>query len=195
MLKSIVTLVALVSIGGSALALSGKAGTFLRQVIGTQSPAEQRWVEYRSPEGGYRVEMPGAPTLAAAPIESKDGRKVTNYYAGLRKGALEFIATHTNFPSGHLHPNRELVLDAMHSGMATGRMLVNERRLAVSGLPGRQGVVVLATGEYCILRVTVAGDSTYQVMACGGASADMDQEPDVKRFLDSFQLLPQVGSP
>lgn len=149
----------------------------------------QRWIEHRSAGGSYRVEMPEEPETTSDLVELTDGSSGTMTMASAYEGQLMFASTHTVFPAGYLAPDGQGELEQVRDGMAKSGVLVRERRLAVSGLPGLE-YVLFSHGAYSVERTIVVGDCVYQVGVFNSSDADIDQDPDVRRFLDSFRLVP-----
>lgn len=168
-------------------------GSLLAQLLGEQAAARP-WIEYRSPDGGYRVEMPASPNSESKPIALPDGRSAPMTLVDSSKGSLAFLSSHIVYPSGYLHPDRQRVLESVRNGSARGKPLVRERRLLVSGLPGLE-YVVISEGVYNVVRSTLVGDRLYQVVVSGGRDADFDKAPDVQRFLNSFKLASGFSLP
>ena len=182
----LIAVLSLTPIAASAQAPAVPGGSLLAQLLGERAAA-QRWIEHRSAEGGYRIEMPGALKASSEPRELVDGRSTTIATVEAIKGAMKFQASHAAFPAGYLPADRWRVLERMRDGTIEDGTLVRQRRLSMSGLPGLE-YVMLDEGRYAVLRGTVVGDVVYHIGVFGGRNADVDKDPDVRRFLDSFTL-------
>lgn len=189
----LIAVLSLTPIAAVAQAPATPGGSLLAQLLGEQAAVRQ-WIEYRSAEGGYRVEMPSAPNVKPNPIGLPDGRLAPMTLVDSSKGPLAFLSSHIVYPEGYLHPDRQRVLESVRNGSAKGKTLVRERRLLVSGLPGLE-YVVISEGVYNVVRSTLVGDRLYQLVVSGGSDADFDKEPDVQRFLNSFKLASGFSLP
>ena len=186
-------LIAMLSLTPICAFAQAPGGSLLAQLLGEQAAVRQ-WIEYRSAEGGYRVEMPSPPDVKPTPLQLADGRSAAMTLVDSSKGALAFLSSHIVYPAGYLHADRQRVLESVRKGSAKGKTLVRERRLQVSGLPGLE-YVVISEGVYNVVRSTLVGDRLYQVVVSGGQEAGFDQAPDVQRFLNSFKLASSFSLP
>lgn len=187
--KSIVIAVlSLASVDAFAQGQPAPAKPFWLEPTSGREVAVQRWVHYQSDEGGYRIEMPTMPAVRRDPVELSDGRRTSALFANSRKGDVEFVVRVTDYPAGYLDSNPEHVLDEMRDLQSANKTLVRETRLVSStGQPGRE-YVIADNGTYFAVRTLLIGNRLYLLVTAGGRNANMDKDPDVRRFLDSFQF-------
>ena len=171
-------------------------GTLMRQLLDEKSApaAQQPWLEYRSAEGGYRVELPAPPTSQTQHIPLADGSNARAMMSESLKGPLAFLASHIAYPAGYLHEDRQRVLESVRNSQLKTRTLVREQRVAVSGVAGLE-YVMAAQGSFTVIRSTLVGDRLYQLVVSGGRDANVDKDPDVRRFFASFKLASNLGLP
>lgn len=148
----------------------------------------QNWKEHRPEGAGYVVEMPGQPKVSWQEEPARIGA-IKTYRAGLQVGRIAFVTMFTRYPEKYvLHRMAaDSILDAGRDGaVANGKgKLRAERRLTVSGFPGREIVIDTPNGLVTTARFFLSGNTVIQAIASGPAGAETNV--DVRRFLDSLR--------
>lgn len=163
-----------------------------------------KWQKHESKDGGFRVEMPNKlqPDVAkAAKINLKDAKGKGVQSEGtvlLKRGAAQFIVFYTDGPSEKERANKkpaesdeqvaektvQQLLDAMQDNDQKGLPPIR-KPTSSAGFDGQQVDFQARSGFYTA-RVIVADTRVYVVLAGGGVT--MPNDPDVRRFLDSFEI-------
>ena len=167
----------------------GSAGLFLW--VG-----RPQWRQYDSPGGGFSVELPAAP--------NKDMKR----HAGVRDAELmqaegtilfarleDYVVVYSEIDPAMLatKSDDEILQDAVDGMLAdkAGTKLLHDKRVDVSGLPGREiGVSIPGDGEV-LSRLVIAGTRLYVVAAGGRFSHYTD--PRLRRYVDSFRIAGPVN--
>jgi hypothetical protein len=100
----------------------------------TEDAIAQQWTEYRPDQGGYRIEMPGAPQISNTNQPTQAGLfKVTSAVVELSDRESIFFISLTDYPPNVVNSNPSSVLDHARDGafalIATGQT----RTLAAQG--------------------------------------------------------------
>lgn len=150
----------------------------------------QGWGEVRPPGGGYRVEMPTAAKFDTDDITLPDGRKAVIYQAISEYRDAAFLATYVDYPPDMIaRGTPESHLNNAVNGTASGATLAGQRNIVIGGNKGRDYVVFRPDGLSMSVRNALVGNRLYQIIVVG--KRGMEQNPDTKRFLESFGLIAQ----
>lgn len=152
----------------------------------TPAAAEVQWQEFRSPEGGFSVLLPGEPKLAVNPPDA-NGHAEHRY--SIEQGDSAFIVAYDDYAPGHVNPaSASAVLPKAQDALlkAMGGTLRSEGPVTLDGLPGRQ--VTFATADHNIgrVRIYIGQNRLYQLWYLGPAG--QESRPAVDRFFDSFKI-------
>ena len=151
------------------------------------APTAAEWKEFKSPEGGFFITMPGEPERSKQTVKTAAGdMDMYIYMLESRSGAYGVI--YSEFPSLYLQqPNAaERLLDGGHDG-AVAQMkgkLLDEKSITIGRHPGRELHIECAQGTI-VMRIFLINTRLYQVMAVlpkGQAISD-----DTMKFLESFR--------
>jgi hypothetical protein len=147
----------------------------------------QSWATF-SPEGGrLRVEMPGAPTVNAIPLNSP-GQTLTMTEARLQQPGAAYLVSWIDYPDRiALAASSDVMLDKVRDGMAAGNTLRGEKKFTLGRAAGREFTVAEANGAVSAVRLYWARNRLYQVAVTGRPS--VETQPDTRRFFDSFAIL------
>jgi hypothetical protein len=136
------------------------------------------WQELRRDDLGFRIEMPGTPTL-----HEEKGTPAENLIRSI-SGKVEYqqIAFGVSY-TAFMRVAAEEWFKRFSAGLsALGR--VTETPLAMSGFPAREFTTEGGIID-SVFQSIVVENATITVSAAGGIASD----PMVRRFLDSFMLL------
>jgi hypothetical protein len=158
------------------------------------------WKEFISPDGTFRILMPGIPKDVSQPVETKAG-SVTMTLHTLSTKTAEYSAGYTTFAQNiESLQSSKLTLDGLRDQLTArekGKIL-DEQDVSAEEHPGRALVMEVADGifrdRYYLVghRIYVASVFMLKVKA---ASADdtqgisKSQEEVATRFLNSFRLV------
>jgi hypothetical protein len=153
-----------------------------------QETAPLAWRDFVAP--GFKADMPGKPKYTQQVQQvGADRLQVQTYEVSLRSPARSFGITYSDYPA---HVIRATPAEARLNGARDGAVkavrgrLRSEKRLTLNGFPGRELEIEVGGKGAAVTRL-YAVDSRMFILTVGGPDVKPD-DPDVKRFLDSFQL-------
>lgn len=158
-------------------------------LFGSMGASAQTWSEYRPTGGGFRVEMPGTPTVAAQDIKIDGGRVATQIQASVVVSKTDYSVTYMDYPPdiGHRVPPEKL-LESVRDNIARHGGLRRDAALTVDGVPAREFVVVDKDNIAIVMRAVWFGNRLFQITVLGFGSG-VGAMPATRRFLDSFALV------
>jgi len=143
------------------------------------------WKEFSSPDGGYRLLMPGTPK---GETRAQGGVTVNAQTVELKDGA--FLVSYTDLPAGTPFNS-----DAAIQGMATtyqGKVL-SQADYAIGGKPGKGFELEINQPKgFAVGRMAVVDNRLYQLLVIGANRRATDSE--VQKFFDSFELTRAVAA-
>lgn len=153
----------------------------------------QSWQEYRSFEGGYSVDFPGAPEEMTYPVATPAGTFTTTC-AQSETMSTCYIVGYTNFPRWVVdNQGADSAVEGAMQG-AVGNLegeLLSSKTIEIEGHPGREFEFrAPKEGVYGVGRIYLVDSTLYQVLAMQRDGFPGAFEPD--RFLTSFRLRPQL---
>jgi hypothetical protein len=152
------------------------------------APAAQ-WKEFRSPEGGFVVLLPGEPTLDRKATPTDFGQIDMHMYTVTTANMYCSVAFY-DVPAG-LNKPVDTLLDDTCNGFVKGANLTEKaerRAIALGSHPGREIIGESPDGAFLLMaRYYLVGKRIYLVMV-GTAIAEASS-PEVGRYLDSFRLV------
>jgi hypothetical protein len=145
-------------------------------------PALAQWVEFR-PEGvGYSIEMPGEWTLTVEDIKTPGGA-LKAHKASVNGDQKVYMTIYIRYPEQSGPVN----LDGARAVASVKGKLRKEERLTVNDVPARQIIVDAPNGIVMVGRYLMVGNTLVQALVAG--LADVENEPDTKRFLGSLRIV------
>jgi hypothetical protein len=179
----------LLVLGAVGLLLLLGCGGVIGAVVWAGTP---RWEEYRSPNGGYTVELPAKARADMAKIAANHGPVPPGvvYEGTLLLGRLEeYSIVYTDLaPDLRFGNTDEMILDQALKNLREGPVpatIISTKDVTVSGYKARE--VKLRLKEQNLLsRIVVTPTRLYTAIA-GGPFTGAD-EPRVRRFVESFKL-------
>lgn len=156
----------------------------------TVGAAAQNWSEYRSVDGGYRIEMPGTPETETVQVPIQ-GKKVPRMQATVERPEVAYVVGYIDYPAEAMAGRSlEKALEAARDAVAKGHKLLSDRALIVSGQPAREFVIEHAKGVVLVMRAMFVGVRSYQMVVVTAQPGGTADRADTRRFLDSFRLDP-----
>jgi hypothetical protein len=156
-------------------------------ILGSATPsiAQEKWVEYRSTVGGYRVEFPGPPKVVPMDVQTGDGPKHLEL-PQMKFGDQSFIAAYADL-SGDPDPQEFLERSRSGSVANSKGTLRSSQRLMVGGAPARRFIYEKPDKSVVVHLTVVSGRRVFQLECIG--PADQVDSAVVKHFIDSFALV------
>ncbi|HEX9814668.1 MAG TPA: hypothetical protein VGB31_06945 [Myxococcota bacterium] len=146
------------------------------------------WLEIRSNEGGFSIEMPAIPAETTRQVETAAG-PIALRSRELDHEDFKYIVSYSDYPGEFLAANGpEAILDAAKDGAAVAGELLEERAISLGENSGRFLVLLDTSGERVLqIRLLLVGRRLYQF---GVVTPRQDRSAnEVARFLDGFALL------
>ena len=154
----------------------------------TGASRAQTWSEYRSEEGTLRIEMPGLPKLNTVAIAIGNNETAPMVEAQMATRLAAYQVSYISYPRRiGQSAATDVLLDNFRNKMAAGSTYRSEKQLTLGPFSGREFVVVEANGRHTAVRLYWVRGRLYQLMVTGGAG--IENNPDARRFLESFALL------
>jgi hypothetical protein len=157
--------------------------------VGAAQPALAQWAEFR-PEGvGYSVEMPGEWTLKTEEIKTAAGT-LKAHMASVNLDQRAFMTMYITYPAASISGRPvDAILDGARDGAVANvkGKLRKEERLTISNVPARQVIIDAPNDVVVIGRYLMMGNTLVQALVAG--LANIENEPDTKRFLASLKLV------
>jgi len=149
---------------------------------------EAHWQEYKSVQGGFRVEMPMKPMEDAKTLPSAPDHKMYVVSANFGPGGMlavasDLAADRAASPDQVLDVARDTALKSMNA------TVVSEKKETLGQFSARRLDYTMAGGFGGTMRLVVAGNRLYQVNVIGPAG--FGESAEARRFVDSFALTSQ----
>jgi hypothetical protein len=159
-------------------------------VLATRAAAlpDPQWVPFRSPEGRFSIEMPGAPKSQ----ERLQGDIVVKIVQVTEGMAGAFSLSYNDLPAvGAAAPTLAQVLDQI-GGM--GKEVGPRKPITVQGYPGVETEFQIQ-GARVWYKVVLVGKRLYQMNVLGQGPTQSSYPPRMRRFFDSFQIIRAGSAP
>jgi hypothetical protein len=155
-------------------------------VIATARAQGVAWEIYR-PEGlGFEVEMPGKPKIATEKFE-RDDPVVKSIAAEVDVDQVAYGASYAEYRDPAFL-EQEVAAQQMLARALEARMRVTP--FTLDGIEGRH-IVMESTGLNGIVRIVVTNNRRIMLNVMG--NPEIHTSATVRRFFDSFKLLPEAG--
>jgi len=148
----------------------------------------QGWSDYRSEEGNFHIEMPGAPKLNTAEIPIGNKETAPMKEAVVRVPGAAYQVSYIAYPpriSGAA--SADVMLDTFRNSMSSGNSYRNETKLMLGRFSGREFTVVQSPTLNIAVRIYWIRGKLYQLMVSGAPG--IEAKPDTRKFFDSFGLI------
>ena len=176
----------------SSLLLSGYPAI---QSVRAEQPVlvqQQQWEQISSPEGGFRVLMPVAPTQNR---QTTDGNKVSLdanlFTASLEEGKIKYSVSYTNFPEDIAQLPPEFILDSLSSRFTSDRKLklIHQQDIRLEQYSGKEFKFEAPGGKIVNYRTYLVKQRLYQLTTEIPKDRESSLSADVEKFMTSFQLV------
>jgi acetyl esterase/lipase len=155
------------------------------------------WRRVTSEQGDFTVLFPGTPTTVVIQAASGCGPTPAPAHVLERSNGAALSVTVIDSPRAISSASAARFLDdfAQVSAKQFGGVVQSNQSLQRGGVTGRDVRIALPSepGSVTRLRVVIAQDRYYQMMASPGTTPDPRDEEDASRFFDSFALAPATG--
>lgn len=166
-----------------------------------EAEAASTWQAFTSEENSFSVLLPAEPTHQAQPVPNADGTVNEMDMFVVIEGNVGYtinVSSLADFPPERLALGADVLLsDGRDAALASmSGTLRSAEDITLDGFPGQHiefefSTTQLPNGEG-VMRLYMTDANVYQLMAIG-SQGQLPAE-DVKRFLDSFQLLEQPAA-
>jgi hypothetical protein len=148
--------------------------------------ADDDWITFESPEGGFRVELPSEPESNVQSVPSQAGPLEAAVFTVEVDADTGYIVAYTDYPEEVLEVEPGTVLDGAVQGAATNvsGTVESSTKLTVEGFPAVDYVIAVDGGRV-EARAILAGSRIYLLQR---AASQPDQD-EFRRLVDSFELL------
>ena len=161
------------------------AGAALSPVVLVPQSARAQganWQIYRREDLGFEVEMPGRPEIRKDRIDGQVSIEVSvdvdQMRFGIGYGEYEEAITVEEFAAAQRLTARAL-----------GSTAVREAAITMNGLPGFE-IIMESNLLSMAMRVVLIPERKRSISAAATGAGNISANPSVRRFLDSFKLLP-----
>jgi hypothetical protein len=165
----------------ACLAVLAGSATALLEWSTVQAQADV-WREFRRNDAGFRIEMPGAPT-----VEDDKGLPTDHWIRRINANVeYEEIGFGLIYAEYKQQRSEEEWFREFASALAPVFKIVAETPLTMNGYQGRE--IIAASAELkldAVYRMFALNDSEFVTLSAMGPVAN----PNVRRFLDSFMLF------
>jgi hypothetical protein len=166
------------------------AAVTLSPAVVTRAQAQgDMWQMYRREDLGFEIEMPGKPKIEVEENQGKDDPRLRAIDAQVNFEDTLFGAHYEEYKEPTTSIEQEVAAQRAAAEMM-GSKIVSETTFTMNGFPGVEIVfdeMILGT-DFTITRIVVAQNRRFFVSAIGPRSGK--DSPSVRRFFDSFKLLP-----
>jgi hypothetical protein len=152
------------------------------------------WEKFSSSEGRFIFLAPTKPVAASREVDSKVGKLMLYTFSSSSQVAY-FMTSYGDYPNAASDSvQAERILDGVRDGVIGGSKttLIAEKQRWIRGYPGREftgSAKIDGADVIYSWRIFLVGRRLYQIAAA--TLAANAGHPDVAKFLDSFDLIPQ----
>jgi hypothetical protein len=147
------------------------------------------WKEFRSPDGGFVVLMPGEPTLDRKAMPTDFGPIDMHMYTVTTENLYCSVAFY-DVPKGLNKPVDALLEDTCN-GFVKGANLsekAERRAITLGAYPGREIIGESPDGSFLLMARYYLVDKRIYLVMVGTAIAEASS-PEIGQYLDSFKLV------
>lgn len=147
----------------------------------------QDWIDYQPAGAGYRIALPGSPTVTTQELPTRLG-VVKNITASVEIGSRAFTIMHVDYPTAHVEGvPAARILDGARDGQAQTGKLRSERAVTIGRHAARQLLIDAAGENVMVSRIVLVGPRLIQAIYFGPRGSEDDT--DTKRFIDSLAIV------
>jgi hypothetical protein len=163
----------------------------------TETPVKSIWSVFYSPQGDFRILMPGTPTETKKKVKTKTGEVEVNLFSVERKEeGTKYTVAYIDYPPEYIEllERKNLIEKAIDTGKNTALKtakgtIINEEKINLAGYPGKE-VNYTKPGDKIIKhRIFLVGQRLYQVSAEATKEKHKFLTKSISGFCDSFTLL------
>lgn len=180
------------------LSLAGLAASLI--VLGSQTcgiaiagaaPQDRHppgWRELESKPGRFKALLPSEPKTSRQNIKTDIGNVIAVRFTASDAANVTYDILFNDYPKdGVIKANPQKLLDSARDGLLyqTKGKLLEEKRIMLGKLPGRDQQIAGGDGTHYRVRLIWAENRLYQIMAVSPGQP----RPDAQVFFDGFQLL------
>ena len=151
--------------------------------------AQDEWKEFTSPEGRFRILLPGKPELQKQAVNTPLGPQ--DLYLHRAVGSPHsYVVIYTDNPEAALKDTgRDRFLDDVRDGFMKSirGKLVAEKKAMLDSNPGKEILIEVPGGVNVASRLCLVKNRMYQLVVIG--PKEKAAAPEVTRFFDSFKLV------
>ena len=148
------------------------------------------WAEFSSPEGGFKLLMPGDPVKQTLTLESPAGKIVHNVFTAA-KGGVFCLVDYADLPKAAADTaDAKTFFDQVRDELLKvfqGK-LGGETAITLDGHPGRE-IKIIISGQEAKARLYAVNQRFYQLVIMKAARADKASKDIDNLFFDSFKLV------
>ena len=148
------------------------------------------WKELRSTEGGFSVLVPGTPTPNQVSVNTASGVKEAYIFSSKDENLNEYLVACSYTEKNSREVSTDKLFDQVRDGILLAQQgkLLSEAAVALGRYNGRAIAVERPGGVITMARFYLVDNRFYQLSV---EAKTNESEPEaIKRFLDSFRLLP-----
>ena len=142
--------------------------------------AQAAWQEFRRDDLGFRIEMPGRPT-----VEENKGLPRENWIRSLDAQVEYEKLSYGIVYTAYKTVSADEMLKQFRTALSVMGAPITESVLTVNGFPAREFIVEPGIIDGAYYRIVFVENAVITVQVVGGRHTD----PSVRRFVDSFRLL------
>lgn len=159
--------------------------------------AQSIWKPFSSPEGGFRVLMPGTPIPGKDNVNTQSGSIPINFFVAVRPEEAFYVVAYADFPRTVSLNSREVqeLLPKIDPTAAQreGVRVVNQRNIRLGNYPGRELKLQDREGFTLRWRAYLVNKRLYQIGVVTNKEASLTKSID--GFFNSFQLVNNGRNP
>ncbi len=145
------------------------------------------WIDYQPAGVGYRIALPGSPTVTTQEVPTRLG-VLKNITASVEIGNRAFVIMHIDYPTAHVESvPAARILDGVRDGQAQSGKLRSERAVTIGRHAARQLIIDAAGESVTVSRIVLVGRRLIQAIYAGPRGSEDDA--DTKRFIDSLAIV------
>ncbi|MEK7865969.1 MAG: hypothetical protein AAB434_04755 [Planctomycetota bacterium] len=149
-----------------------------------------RWKDVKCEEGGYAVQMPGAPEkIVDEPIQTELGT-IQTYTQGVEVKGIRYWVTYGDLPETFLNevPTDTLLAYGRWGIAGNGKgQLLQDEPIELNGIPGQALLARDFNANVHKARLYLSGARLYEVSV--RCPHHLKDSPEIERFLGSFRIV------
>lgn len=161
--------------------------------FGKHAPSNPGWLEYKSDDGAFRVEMPVKPLETSETTPTPTGDMQTRILLGSMREKGVYVIAYTDYPPNSLKVSPDVLLDTVAQGAVkeSGATMVSKKLITLDGYQGIEVEMTLPPGKLrsgglAVCRIYWTAPRIYTIFVGGPESSEVYM--DRMKFLDSFKL-------